>query len=63
MHTARATVSIGRLARLKMAWTRGTEAVASEADDGIRLTRCIAGPVIKVSTEKCHIPNASRGMT
>lgn len=45
MHTARATVSMGKSARLKIACTAGTEAVVSEADDGIRLTKWMAGPV------------------
>lgn len=44
MHTARATVSMGKFARLRMACTRGTEAVAREADEGMRLTRWMAGP-------------------
>lgn len=44
MQTAKATVSRGRSARLRMAWTRGTEATDSEADEGMRLTRWIAGP-------------------
>jgi hypothetical protein len=37
--TARAIVSIGRLARARIAWTSGTEAEAKEAAQGIRLTR------------------------
>lgn len=45
MHTARATVSMGKSARLRIACTTGTEAAAKEADDGIRLTRWTAGPV------------------
>jgi len=42
--TARAMDSRGRLARLRIAWTRGTEGVAREAAAGMRLTRWMAGP-------------------
>lgn len=36
---------MGKSARLKIACTAGIEAVVSEADDGIRLTKWMAGPV------------------
>lgn len=39
MQTARAMVSSGRAARVRIAWTRGTEAVVKEVEEGIRLVR------------------------
>ena len=47
MQTARAMVSSGRLARVRIAWTRGTEADVRDVDEGIRFVRWIAGPVCK----------------
>ena len=46
IQTARARVSRGRFARVKMAWTSGAEAVVKDVDDGIRFVRWIAGPKI-----------------
>lgn len=45
MQTARARVSKGRLARVRRAWTSGTDGDVREVDDGMRFVRCIAGPV------------------
>lgn len=44
MQTARAMVSRGRLARVSIAWTNGTEAVVSDVEEGIRFVRWTAGP-------------------
>lgn len=49
MHTARAIVSRGRLARVRIDWTVATDGVASEAEGGMRLTRWIAGPTRVIS--------------
>jgi len=49
MHTARAMVSIGRLARLRMDCVRGTEAGVMEVPVGIMLVRWYAGPRLSVS--------------
>lgn len=51
MQTARATVSRGKLAFASIDWTIWTEAVANEADEGMRLTRWIAGP----GYERCRV--------
>lgn len=47
MQTARASISMVRSALDSMAWTKGTDALASDADAGIRLTRWMAGPATK----------------
>ena len=39
MQTARAMVSRGRSARVRIAWTSGTEEVVREVDEGIRFVR------------------------
>lgn len=44
MQTARAMVSSGRLARVRIAWTRGTEGSVREVEEGIRFVRWMAGP-------------------
>ena len=44
MQTARAMVSRGRLARVRIAWTRGVEGRVREVAGGIRFVRWIAGP-------------------
>lgn len=46
MQTARASVSSGRLARVRRACTCGIEAYVRHADEGIKLVRWIAGPGI-----------------
>ena len=48
MHTARAMISRGRFARVRIAWTRGTEAVVRDVDEGIRFVRWIAGPASNI---------------
>jgi hypothetical protein len=44
MQTARAMVSSGRSARVRIAWTRGTDGVVREVEEGIRFVRWMAGP-------------------
>jgi hypothetical protein len=39
MQTASARASIGSLERVRSAWTRGTEGVRRELDDGIKFVR------------------------
>jgi hypothetical protein len=48
MQTARATVSRGRLARVRIAWTSGADGVVRERDDGIRFVRWIDGPACAI---------------
>lgn len=43
--TASATISSGRSALVRIAWTTDTEGVAREVEEGIRFVRWIAGPV------------------
>lgn len=45
IQTVRATVSSGRLARVRIAWARATDAGVREVEEGIRFVRWIAGPV------------------
>jgi hypothetical protein len=47
MQTASAMVSSGRAARVRIAWTRGTEGVVREVEEGMRFVRWIAGPSSK----------------
>lgn len=47
MQTASARVSRERLARVRMVWTRGMDGVVREAAGGMRLTRWVAGPVVR----------------
>jgi CelD/BcsL family acetyltransferase involved in cellulose biosynthesis len=49
MQTARAMVSRERSARVRIAWTRGTEAFVKEVEDGMRFVRWIAGPRNNIS--------------
>lgn len=54
MQTARARVSRGRLARVRRAWTSGTDGDIRDVDDGMRFVRCIAGPTslgLRISPE------------
>jgi hypothetical protein len=44
MQAARAMVSTGGLARVRIAWTRGMEGVVREVEEGMRFVRCTAGP-------------------
>lgn len=44
MQTARAMVSRGRFARVRIAWTRRTEEFVKDVDDGMRFVRWTAGP-------------------
>ena len=44
MQTARAIVSRGRAASVRILWTRGTEGVVRVVEEGMRFVRWIAGP-------------------
>jgi hypothetical protein len=44
MQTARASGSRGRLARVSIEWTSGTDGDVRDVDDGMRLVRWTAGP-------------------
>lgn len=44
MQTAKATVSDGRFARVRISCTAGTDGVATEAVGGMRFARWTAGP-------------------
>ena len=48
MQTARASVSRGRLARVRIAWTSGTDGDIREVDDGMRFVRWTAGPACAI---------------
>lgn len=44
MHAARARISMGKSARVRIAWTVVLEGVMREVEEGMRLVRWIAGP-------------------
>lgn len=44
MQAARASVSVGRSARVRIAWMKVVEGVMREVEEGIRFVRWIAGP-------------------
>ena len=48
MQTARAMISSGRLARVRIAWTSGTDGDVREVGEGIRFARWIAGPACPI---------------
>jgi hypothetical protein len=44
MHADRARISMGKAARVRIAWTVAVEGVMREVEEGMRFVRWIAGP-------------------